>query len=121
MVRLNALIPLAAFVMLPVGAAMAAEPERKLEEIGNVRVSYGDLDLRQDTDVRVLLSRLEKAAWRACGGDPKFHSSYAKRPAHLTKVYEECRERAVTAAVDRIGAPALAAALHREPPCEPAG
>jgi UrcA family protein len=121
MVRLNALIPLAAFLVLPMGAAMAAEPERKLEEIGNVRVNYDDLDLRQDTDVRVLLGRLEKAAWRACGGDPKFHSSYSKRPAHTAKVYQECREQAITAAVDRINAPALTAALHREPPCEPAG
>jgi UrcA family protein len=87
--------------------ACAEEPTEKVGFILRVRVPLDDLDLRKETDARLLLSRLEKAAYRACGGNPRFHTSYEVMPERTTKVFRDCRERAITQAVDRINAPTL--------------
>ena len=95
-------------------AAWSQEPERNTQAIGKVHVELKDLDLTKRADARTLLERLKQAAYRACGGDPRFHNSYRTRPEQTVKVYEECRENAVKRAIDQIGAPLLAQAYDEE-------
>jgi len=94
--------------------AWSNPPQPKEQLIGKAKVDLTDLDLRNPADARILLDRLEQAAWRACGGDPKLNNSYRTRPEQTLKVYEECRENAVKRAIDQIGAPLLAQAYAEE-------
>jgi UrcA family protein len=102
-----------ALSMLP-PVAWCKAPEAKPELVGQVRVELGDLDLENPADARTLLARIEKAAYRACGGNPKFTWSYHLLPARTVKVYELCREAAVRRAVDQVGRPQLAQVYEEE-------
>jgi len=89
--------------------------------IGRVQVPYADLDLRRAADAQVLLGRLERAAFKACGGNPKFHPSYEATPRRTVEVFQECRRNAVAAAVAKVGAPALSQAFtaaYGTPDCD---
>lgn len=90
--------------------AQADVQSEKKEVVGRVRVVYADLDLNHQADVRVLLDRIEKAAYRACGGDPRRHWTYDITPQRTKAVFTECREAAITRAISDIDAPALARA-----------
>jgi UrcA family protein len=79
----------------------------KRAEVGRVTVSYGDLNLGNDGDARVMLSRLQQAAYRACGGDPRWNPDYALLWNRLATDYRECRNDAVSRAVAAIDAPVL--------------
>ena len=83
-------------------------PEAKPELVGQVRVDLKGLDLQNPADARTLLRRIEKAAYRACGGNPKFAWTYDWMPVRTVEVYERCREGAVRRAIDQIGAAQLA-------------
>lgn len=89
-------------------AAWSNPPQPKEQLIGKVHVELKDLDLRNPAHAHALLDRLTRAAWRACGGDPKLNNSYRTRPEQTVRAYEECRENAVKRAIDQIGAPLLA-------------
>lgn len=90
-------------------AAQATAPaEKKLVRI--VRVAYADLDLTRQADVELLLGRIENAAYRACGGDPRRHRSYDVIPRRTEAVFKECREDAIARAVGTINAPVLSQA-----------
>ena len=91
-----------------VAQARQTSPEKRL--VGSVRVAYADLDLSQDADVRLLLGRIEKAAYRACGGNPRRHPSYSLMPNHTEAVFKNCREDAIARAVGVIDAPILSQA-----------
>jgi UrcA family protein len=85
--------------------ALAAAPSADAstgDAIHSRRVSYSDLDLTRDRDVRALYRRLRTAAQDVCryGAAPETYS-------------EECARAALDASVARVNAPALAA-LHRE-------
>lgn len=54
-------------------AAHAKLPSAEKKLVGTVRVPYADLDLTRQADVQLLLGRIENAAYRACGGDPRQH------------------------------------------------
>jgi UrcA family protein len=82
-------------------------PEPQPELVGQVRVDLQGLDLQNPADARTLLARIEKAAYRACGGNPKFARSYDWVPVKTVEVYELCRESAVKRAIDQIGAAQL--------------
>jgi len=91
------------------GAAQAAaEPER--ERIASVVVSFSDLEPARPSDAEVLLERIHEAAWRACGGDARRHSSYEVMPRFVREVFAECRADAVSRAVAEVASPALSAA-----------
>jgi UrcA family protein len=91
-------------------AAQAKLPSAEKQLVGRVRVAYADLDLKRQADVQILLSRIEKAAYRACGGNPRRHSSYDLMPSYTAAVFEECREDAIARAIGAIDVPVLSQA-----------
>ena len=88
-------------------------PAAKPELVGQARVDLQGLDLQNPADVRTLLTRIEKAAYRACGGNPKFTWSYQLLPERTVEVYEQCREAAVRRAIEQTGS-AQAARMYKE-------
>ena len=102
----------AAFLFLalnPVIQAAAVPPQAK-QLVGKVRVSFADLDLSRQGDAQILLDRIEKAAYRACGGNPRRHPGYGLMPHHTEAVFEECRQDAIARAIRDVDAPVLAQA-----------
>ena len=83
-------------------AAVESEYEEK-----SVAVPYADLDLTQQTDVEILLGRIEKAARHACGGDPRQYWTYQVMPAYARTAFSECREDAIARSIDAMNQPAL--------------
>ena len=96
---------LAATMLSPV--TWCKPPEAKPELVGQVHVQLEGFDLEKPTDARAVLTRIETAAYRACGGNPKFTWSYNLLPTRTVEVYERCRESAVERAVSQIGAAQL--------------
>jgi UrcA family protein len=92
----------------------SAPPDAKPELVGQVHVDLKGLDLQNPADARTLLARIEKAAYRACGGNPKFAWSYDGMPARTVEVYELCREGAVRRAIDQIGSAQLTQAYDEQ-------
>jgi UrcA family protein len=100
--------PLVAAIGLVVATQSAfAAPHAEQVTVRRVAVQYGDLDLGTRTDARVLLTRLEKAAKRACGGDPHLNPDYSLMFGRLERAYQECRGDAVSRAVAEIDASLL--------------
>ena len=91
-------------------------PEAKPELVGQVRVELTGLDLQNPADARTLLVRIEKAAYRACGGNPKLTWTYDLLPERTVEVYEQCREGAIKRAIDQIGAAQLAQVYKEQRP-----
>jgi UrcA family protein len=104
--RISTPIFAAAAVMLAalsVGAARADTatdgPPAKIT--GRSVVYFGDLNLNAEQDAKIMLQRIERAAKKACGGQPTF-SSYT---GSLDNTFEECRSEAIARTVRRLGAP----------------
>ena len=111
---------LAAVVFTLLGhAAWCKTPGTRYDVVARVHVAYNDLDLQSPAGAQTLLERLKRAAYRACGGDPKLHRAYRTRPEKTIKVYEECRADAMKRAVDQINAP-LVARMYAEEVRNPA-
>ena len=91
--------------------AVAEMPGERVE-VGRVTVSYGDIDLGNVADVRLMLGRLEQAAYRACGGDPRWNPSYSLLWDTLNAEYRRCRSDAVSRAVTTVDAPLLSQMLR---------
>ena len=68
---------------------------------GRTVVYYGDLNIETEKDAKILLQRIERAAKKACGGQPTF-STYT---GSLDHTFEECRSEAIQRTVTRLGAP----------------
>jgi UrcA family protein len=104
-------LPVALFCLIPLSLAAANPPldeqAGNVEIIGSVSVPYHDLDLRKESEAQKLLTRLERAAVRACGGNPMWHPLYQVAPHHTVAVFKECRRDAIARAVARINAPTL--------------
>lgn len=111
MTRISRLLLAVAFV--PLAIAPAAAGQSGGEVIRKVSVPYADLDLETEKGAREFLNRLEKAAYKACGGDPKRHSSYDRMPDVTVKVFEKCRKDAIARTVDGVDV-ALVTKLHRK-------
>lgn len=108
---LRVICPVSAAVLLfAVQPAHAWQPSSQMRLVGTERVSYGDLDLSRETDAEILLERIKKAAYRACGGDPRRHPAYTLLSRRVEMAYRECREDAVARAVDSVDAPVLSLA-----------
>jgi UrcA family protein len=106
-IRLTSLAWAALSSLAIIPAAQATLPSAEKELVGSVRIAYADLDLTRRADVQALLGRIEKAAYRACGGNPRRHSSYDMTPSYTATVFKECREDAIARAIGAIDAPAL--------------
>jgi UrcA family protein len=113
----SAMLAVVAVTMLGHAVACKASdeqiPEAKYDVIGTTVVRMGDLNLQKPADAKALLKRLDQAAYQACGGDPKFHSSYALTPQRVLRAFADCRAEAVQRAVEQIGSPTLAR-LHAD-------
>lgn len=70
---------------------------------GRSVVYYGDLDIETEQDAKVMLQRIERAAKKACGGQPTF-STYT---GSLDHTFEECRSEAIQRIVKQLGAPVV--------------
>lgn len=79
-------------------AAAASQPSR-------MEVSYADLNLGSESGARVMLSRLQAASKKVCGGWPDLHNV----DAWLT--YRYCVRNAMNEAVAQLHAP-MVATLH---------
>jgi len=93
-----------------INPAAQATPSAEKKLVRTVRVAYADLDLTRQSDVQLLLGRIENAAYRACGGDPRRHPSYGVIPRRTEAVFKECRKDAIARAVGTIDAPVLSQA-----------
>jgi UrcA family protein len=108
-------LPIALFCLMPLSLAASSPPldeqSYRVDIIGSITLPYHDLDLRKASEARKLLTRLEQAAVRACGGNPMWHPMYQLAPEHTVAVFKECRRDAVARAVERIGEPTLTQAF----------
>jgi UrcA family protein len=102
---------LSAMLVVSVTIAQSALALSHAERVASIAVPFSDLDLRNDADAQVLLGRLQRAAFKACGGSPRFHPSYSLMPRHTAAVFAQCRRDAIAKAVATIDAPKLASAL----------
>lgn len=117
-------LPIALFCLTPLSLAASSPPldepldkvGDRVDTIGTISVPYHDLDLRKEADARKLLTRLEQAAVRACGGNPMWHPMYQVAPDYTVAVFKECRRDAVARAVARIDAPTLTQAFAAASP-----
>lgn len=70
---------------------------------GRVVVHYGDLDIQSERDAKIMLQRIERAAKKACGGQPTFSTT----TGGLDRTFEECRDKAIQRTVNLLGAPTV--------------
>lgn len=87
-------IAVAAFTV----SAGAAEAPRGYRAY-SVKVTYGDLDLTREDDARVMLDRLDRAAFSVCGGNERFYAEHKTRSGRVARAVRECREDALARAV----------------------
>jgi UrcA family protein len=80
-------------------SASAAEEAPRGYRAYSVKVSYGDLDLTTANDARVMLDRLDRAAFAVCGGNERFYAEYKTRSGRVAKAFRDCREDALARAV----------------------
>lgn len=110
-------LTVAAFAVLVTGAPTTGIAEEIRVGHGRIRsvvVGYDPGALGSEVGARDLLGKLETAAYGACGGDHRRHSSYRYTPDLTRQVFSQCREEALARAVAEIGAPRLVA-LHADP------
>jgi UrcA family protein len=86
-------------------ANVQAQAESSPLKATTLTVDYADLDLDSMTDARILYSRLEQAARRACGPPPSMQPRYDLMPEALERNFRKCRAQAVADAVARLDAP----------------
>jgi UrcA family protein len=98
--------PITLTVIAAIGMATHVSTARaevqKLVPIASVRVNYSDLDIQNENDARLLLERIDRAAYKACGGDPRWHPQYRQIPRRVNQTYLECRQAAVSRAVAEV-------------------
>jgi UrcA family protein len=68
---------------------------------GRSVVNYGDLNIGTERGAKILLQRIERAAKKACGGQPTF-STYT---GALDHTFEECKAQAIARTIRQLGAP----------------
>jgi UrcA family protein len=92
--------------------AHSDESAAKRRVIAQVHVAYDDLNIQQEADARLMLERLKRATYRACGGNPQIFYTYAVMPHRTVEAFRECREDALSAAVAKINSPTLTRLLR---------
>jgi UrcA family protein len=86
--------------------AMAASQDSDTAVV-SIKVSYADLDVSSRAGAATLLARINAAATQACGGAPD------RLNLSQSSIYDYCKARAVTAAIDTVHAPQVSALAHR--------
>jgi UrcA family protein len=77
---------------------------------GRSAVHFGDLNLGDETDAKIMLQRIERAAKTACGGHAT-SGSITGSVDHYS--FEECRAKAIRRAVKQLDAPVVTR-IHAE-------
>jgi UrcA family protein len=90
------------------GASPAAANSATPDMPHQVTVRYGDLDLTRHEAATVLYHRLNKAARTVCGAG----EVYERRDLRRVHIHRECYERVLSATVQKVNHPILAA-MHR--------
>ncbi|HUO11709.1 MAG TPA: UrcA family protein [Caulobacteraceae bacterium] len=93
-------LAIAAVAVSAIGTMALSQP---VDEPIRVMVTYSDLDIGHAPGAAILLSRLDAAAKKACGGEPDIRV-LAERAA-----FEKCRTSALSQAVAQVNAPILSA------------
>jgi UrcA family protein len=88
-----------------IGPASAQPPLDVKEVRRDVVVTFHDLNLNDERDAEILLSRIDKAAEQACGGRPV--TLYELDSSRLREEYRRCHMDAEARAVEKVGAPLL--------------
>jgi UrcA family protein len=70
---------------------------------GRSVVYYGDLNIETEQDANIMLQRIERAAKKACGGQPTFSTTSGS----LDRTFEKCRGEAIQRTVKQLGAPTV--------------
>ena len=83
--------------------ALAQPAEGDVVVHREVAVRYGDLNLKDERDVAILLDRIGRAAEQACGGRPA--SLYELDDSYLRQQYHRCHSDAVARAVAKVNVP----------------
>jgi UrcA family protein len=87
--------------------------------VDHAAVSYGDLNLNNARDARVMLERITHAASHACGGMASADPAYDIAPLFADQAFRHCRKRAIEKAVANLNAPMVskvAQVLGRQEP-----
>lgn len=94
---------IAAIALIAVAAPGLAGAQTSTRSADGVAIRYNDLDLQNAPDARTMLHRIRKAAVDICQpGDTGFEA---------TELFETCYRETVDAAVARLDAPRVTAAL----------
>lgn len=80
--------------------AYADTSSQPVKITGTSAVYYGDLNLTLPQDAKIMLSRIEQAAAKACGG----HSTFSGYTGRLDSTFQDCRNEAVARTVEQLGA-----------------
>jgi UrcA family protein len=95
----------------PAGATVARVNPND-EQTARTTVKYGDLDLKTHEGADALYSRLSVAATRVC-------DDIMEPYVRLTRTYRECRDDALSSAVQEIDSPLVTQAYDRHTGKEP--
>lgn len=98
---------IAAMGIIAATQSAVAAPHAQSVDVRSMKVSLRGLDLSTPAHVRVLLTRLQEAAYYTCGGDPRLNLDYGIMGPRIEKRYQDCRNNAVARAVDKVNAPLL--------------
>ncbi len=96
-------VTLSALAALTFGVAAHAGDAPVIANVNKTVIRYSDLDLSQDSDVRTLYSRLQRASDRVCNQNRNGRDLRAKR------LYDACYQDTLSRAVDTIGHAAVKA------------
>ena len=102
--RISAPIFAAAAMLAALSLGAHADPSTDGTAIsirGRSVVNYADLHIETERDAKILLQRIERAAKKACGGQPTF-SSYT---GSLDHTFRECWAEATARTVKQLSAP----------------
>lgn len=96
------------------GVSHAGEPTAAADRAQTV-ISYTDLDLSKEADVRTLYGRLRRASDKVCGeyGD--------LRNLRMRRLYDACYQDTLARAVDSVGHAAVKALFAADPQIRVAG
>lgn len=100
----------AVFCVAAALAAVSAAPAAAEPMAPSVTVQKADLDLSQPRDAHMMLRRIEAAADNVCG------ASVAREYQHTRATYERCRDRTISHALARLGAPLVDTLYAQETP-----
>ena len=110
MIRTNLLLLMVAAATFQNPNAHAQSPVAPETKTVQIKVAFGDLNLDKPEDARVLVSRVEEAARRACGPKVESPSRYDLTPVAIEHDYKACIANAIGDTVARLNVPLVSRA-----------